>query len=140
MINLAHKQPMILRKRLIPVWPLLLLCGLLVAARVSAVGRWTGTFNAPSGVGVEMIYLLSDGSVMAQDGGYNTNLEANWYQLRPDTSGSYVNGSWRQLQSMHYLRNSFGSQLLRDGRLLLVGDENRGYGATAEIYDPLTDN
>lgn len=136
----GQRKLMTLHKRVVKGWPAVLLYGLLVAARVSAVGTWTNTFNAPSGVGVEMIYLLSDGSVMAQDGGYNTNQEANWYQLRPDTNGSYVNGSWRQLKSMHYLRNSFGSQVLRDGRLLLVGDENRGHGKTAEVYDPVADD
>src|SRR5690348_8263712 len=66
---------------------LLLLCGLLIPWRAGAVGNWTSVFNAPSGVQVELILLLSDGSVMAQDGA-TTNVEMNWYQLTPDNQGS----------------------------------------------------
>ena len=84
--------------------------------------------------------LLSDGTVMAQDGGFNTNNEIYWYQLKPDTTGSYVNGSWKALSPMHVIRQMFGSQILRDGRLFIAGDENRGNGKSAEIYNPLTDS
>ena len=117
---------------------LLVLCGLLFPWRAGAIGNWTSVFNAPSGVQVELILLLSDGTVMAQDGA-TTNVEMNWYQLTPDSQGSYVNGKWRALHPMHVKRQMYAVQVLRDGRVFIGGDENDGYGASAEVYNPLTD-
>src|SRR5579871_5342314 len=108
---------------------------LLTPCHVNAVGSFTTVFNAPSGVSVELMILRSDGTVMVQ----NANAETDWYQLTPDNTGNYSNGSWKQLASMHYPRNAYGLELLRDGRLLVVGDENDGNGTTAEVYDPLAD-
>jgi hypothetical protein len=105
----------------------------LVTSRAMAVGSFTTVFNAPAGVSVELMILRSDGTVMVQ----NANVETDWYQLTPDGSGNYSNGGWTQLASMHYPRNAYGLELLRDGRLLVVGDENDGNGGTAEVYDPL---
>jgi hypothetical protein len=102
-----------------------------------AVGSWTAIINEPAGVRIEQMLLLSDGSVMAQG---DNNGEANWWRLSPDSHGSYVNGSWTQLSSMHYARNAYGKLLLKDGRVMVAGDENDGNGGTAEIYDPLTDS
>jgi hypothetical protein len=102
-----------------------------------AVGTWTSVFNAPNGVAVELMLLLSDGTVMAQDGA-STNVEMNWYQLTPDSHGSYVNGKWNALTPMHFPRQMYASQVLRDGRVFVAGDENDGNGTTAEVYNPLT--
>jgi hypothetical protein len=44
--------------------------------------------------------LLSDGTVMAEGG----NVDNTWYKLTPDSTGSYVNGTWSQLASMHVAR------------------------------------
>src|SRR5579862_7535956 len=119
-------------------WLFPIVCGLLAPCRMEAVGSWTSVFNAPNGVQIELILLLSDGTVMAQDGA-TTNVEMNWYRLAPDTTGSYVNGKWSKLSSMHYKRQMYALQVLRDGRVFIGGDENDGYGATAEVYNPLTD-
>jgi hypothetical protein len=121
-----------LRFAAIAKWTGLLLVayGLFVPSRTNAVGTWTSLINAPAGTLMEDIMLLSDGTVMAQ-------YETSWYQLIPDIHGSYTNGGWKQVASMHYDRNAYGLELLRDGRFLVVGDENDGNGTTAEVYDPV---
>jgi hypothetical protein len=98
-----------------------------------AVGSWTGVINEPAGVTIEEMILLSDGSVMGQD---SSSGETNWWQLTPDTTGSYITGKWKQLASMHYARNAYGKTMLQDGRVLVVGDENDHNGTTAEVFDP----
>jgi hypothetical protein len=89
--------------------------------------------------------LLSDGTVMAQSGNYPANTN-RWYKLTPDSSGNYVAGTWSQLASMHLQRLYYGSAVLPDGRVFVVGGEYSGpSGAnndtnTSEIYDPVTDS
>lgn len=135
---------------IIAKWAGLLLVAseLFVPSRAKAVGTWTGVINAPFGVSqISDIMLLSDGSVMAQsDASYvtmvdGTNLTVfvatNWFQLSPDKYGTYASGGWKQVAPMHYSRNAYGLEILRDGRFLVVGDENDGSGSTAEVYDPV---
>src|SRR5437016_7527608 len=111
---------------------------LLIPARAMAVGNWTPlAHNAPGSV--DLMLLLSDGTVMAQQSG----VSSNWYRLTPDIHGSYINGTWTTLAAMHDARLYFSSQVLKDGRVFVAGGE---YGAaglhspnstTAEVYDPL---
>jgi len=100
-------------------------------------GTWTPLTNlAPAGIGTMM--LLSDGTVMAQEGG-----SEKWDKLTPDAVGSYVNGTWSNLASMSTQRLYYGSNILPDGRVFLVGGEYSGPGLpqnfnnTGEIYDPI---
>src|SRR5204862_544405 len=96
-------------------------------------GTWTALTNqAPDGIGT--MVLLSDGTVLGENGG------SAWYRLKPDGHGSYVNGTWSKVAAMHDTRLYFSSAVLRDGRLFVAGGENGSGGATAEIYDPTTDN
>src|SRR5438046_9212348 len=69
---------------------------LLRSSQASAVGAWTPLArNAPAGV--ELMILLSDGTVMcANQGG---SIGRAWYKLTPDNHGSYVNGTWTTLAS-----------------------------------------
>ena len=76
--------------------------------------------------------LLSDGTVMAQNGG-----NAGWYRLTP-LNGDYGNGTWTQLASMHDPRLYYASDVLPDGRLFVAGGEYGSGGGKAEIFDPLT--
>jgi hypothetical protein len=78
--------------------------------------------------------LLSDGTVMAQDGG-----GSNWFRLTPDSTGSYANGTWdsTSIQTMHYSRLYYSSQVLPNGQVFVAGGE---YGTGAdygEVYDPV---
>jgi hypothetical protein len=88
--------------------------------------------------------LLSDGTIMVQGGGSNDAVSA-WYQLTPDNLGDYTNGTWSQLASMDLARLYFGSNVLPDGRVFVVGGEYSGpntqptWTNQGEIYDPVAD-
>ena len=111
-------------------------------ARTLPAGTWTALANlAPSSSGLGTMMLLSDGTVMVQGGG-SAAAVSTWYQLTPDGSGSYVNGTWGQLASMGHTRLYYGSNVLTDGRVLVQGGEYSNAGSftrTGEIYDPLAD-
>ena len=89
----------------------------------------------PDGAGIA--FLLTDGTVMAQGRG------ASWDLLTPDKSGSYVNGTWKQLASLPagYAPSAFASAVLADGRLIIEGGEyNNGSFAFTNlgaVYDPV---
>jgi hypothetical protein len=107
-------------------------------------GTWAPLANTmPSGLGGVMM-LLSDGSVMVLSGGSDAALKT-WYRLTPDSTGSYVNGAWSGTAPMNVGRLYFGSNVLPDGRLFVVGGEYSDPNTTAnwtntgEIYDPVTD-
>ena len=109
-------------------------------ARNLLSGFWTPLNSfAPNSTGTMM--LLTDGTVMAQGGG----VSKQWYQLAPDASGSYINGSWSARAAMGTQRLYFASNVLPDGRALVMGGEYSGptgqanWTNTGEIYDPLTD-
>src|SRR4051812_6833187 len=65
--------------------------------------------------------LLTDGSVMMQSG----NGAGVFYKLTPDSTGSYINGIWRQLASppSGYAPQAGAEAVLADGRVLFVGGE-----------------
>ena len=107
-------------------------------SRVVPTGSWTRLAHAaPSMIGT--MVLLSDGTVLAEGGGtVNT-----WYKLTPDASGSYVNGTWSNLASMHHTRLYMASNVLRDGRVFVAGGEYSDAGGetnTAETYDPVANS
>src|ERR1043166_3219412 len=97
-----------------------------------SAGTWTPLAHQPPTT-ISLLLLLTDGTVMAADGYYG------WYRLRPDLHGSYVNGTWSSLASMHDSRFAAGSVVLIDGRVLMAGGEYGTGRMTSEIYDPLTD-
>src|SRR5438105_396754 len=88
--------------------------------------------NAPGGIGTMM--LLPNGTVMAQING----ISADWALLTPDAAGSYVNGTWSRLASMHDTRLYDASQVLQDGRVFIAGGEYGTGSRTGETYNPLT--
>ncbi|HEV2969671.1 MAG TPA: hypothetical protein VGY55_06750, partial [Pirellulales bacterium] len=99
-------------------------------------GTWTPLGHAaPSGIGT--MELLTDGTVMALSGG-------NYYKLTPDATGSYVNGTWSQLASPSVQRLYDATNVLQDGRVLVLGGEYSGPSNTldttntGEIYNPVT--
>jgi hypothetical protein len=116
---------------------------LLVAALAALPGLAFGQsvqqlkHQAPDGV----IYTLqlTDGTVLAQGGN-----ESDWWVLTPDNTGSYVNGTWKQVGSLPagYVPYATASETLADGRMLLEGGEyNNGNFAfihDGAVYDPAT--
>jgi hypothetical protein len=112
-----------------------------------ATGTWTPLTNQISlfdGIGNPI--LLSDGSVLVQDAGYN-----DWYRLTPDRNGNYVNGTWTQIALAPYNPLYHSTEVLPDGRMVIEGGEylciNYGNPTTAAcnpvwtnlgaIYDPV---
>ena len=110
---------------------MLAVCALWLPGRAAAEGTWTALANLAPG-GVETMLLLSDGTVMAQNGGGTA-----WYRLTPDSTGSYVNGTWTSLASMHYSRLYYSSDVLQNGQVFVAGAEYGNGTTNAEIYDPV---
>ena len=79
--------------------------------------------------------LLPDGTVMTA----NPGTSSSWYRLTPDIHGSYANGTWTTLASMHDTRLYYSSEVLRDGRVFVAGGEYGTGGKNAEVYNPGTD-
>jgi hypothetical protein len=85
-------------------------------------------------------FLMTDGTVIFQGKGLS-----DWAKLTPDQSGSYLNGTWSQIASLPagYAPTDFASQVLADGRLVILGGEyNSGVFVLTNlgaIYDPLAD-
>jgi hypothetical protein len=108
--------------------------------RVVPAGTWTKLSNlAPSPDGIGTMMLLSDGTVMGEGGG----VDKTWYKLTPDSTGSYVSGTWATRASMSVQRLYFGSNVLPDGRVFVVGGEyssDGGFSRTGEIYNPVTNS
>jgi hypothetical protein len=97
-----------------------------------AEGTWVPLANqAPDYI--NLMLLLSDGTVMAANAGGN-----DWYRLTPDIRGSYVNGTWTSLASMHYTRLYYSSDILTNGMVLVAGGEYGTGSKKSEIYDPLS--
>jgi hypothetical protein len=93
----------------------------------------------------DVTLLLPNGDLMLHSAG----VSANWFELTPDSSGSYADGMWTQLASMHVARLYFSSDVLPNGDVFVMGGEyasdgkittNEGqqYSNSAEIYDPAT--
>lgn len=86
----------------------------------------------------QLTFLLTDGTVLAQ--GYNNS---EFWVLSPDKTGSYVNGTWKQVGSLQsgYSPSAASSQVLGDGRVLFEGGEyNFGQFTLTNlgaIYDPV---
>jgi hypothetical protein len=109
--------------------------------RTLLTGTWTGLAHlVPSPNGTGTMTLLSDGTAMVQGGG-SAGPANTWYQLTPDASGSYVNGTWTSLAMMRVQRLYYGSNVLPDGTVFLVGGEyssEGGFSRSGEIYDPVS--
>lgn len=101
----------------------------LIPGKTLAVGTWTPLTSAPP-IGVNNCLLLSDGTVLAMNGG------GQCAKLTPDVHGSYINGSWTAMETMNSSRLFFASDLLTNGNVFAAGGE---YGDPnhwdAEIYN-----
>src|SRR4051794_5613213 len=103
------------------------------------MGTWQALRNQPAFCASTML-LLTDGTVMCQQ-----ENGRQWWRLRPDRFGSYVDGTWSSLAPMMEPRLYYGSAVLADGRVMVIGGEYHGGTAqaeqnTGEMYDPLTNS
>src|SRR5262245_37139746 len=90
----------------------LLAATLMLATSSTRAGTWTPlTDNAPGGV--QLMLLLTDGTVACYDGDADPVTGGDWYRLTPDSSGSYINGSWAAIPmaSMNDPRRYCSSQV-----------------------------
>lgn len=102
------------------------------------VGTWQAVLNAaPEGVSDPV--LLTDGRVALHVGE-----NPDWWALTPDSTGSYVSGTWSQLASLPsgYAPLYYASAVLPDGRLVVEGGEYNISGTASDtnlgaIYDPV---
>ena len=104
-------------------------------------GTWQTATQAPAS-GLTNPLLLTDGTVIFLD-----YLTGAWYKLTPDSTGSYINGTWSQIASLPsgYKPLYFASAVLPDGRVLIMGGEYNGnfaaggavWTSLGAIYDPI---
>jgi len=107
---------------------------------------WTPLKNPPPFGTPGTMLLESDGTVLVHDEPDNNTTGGTnaWYKLTPDSTGSYVDGTWSQIASMPaaYSPLYFASAILPDGRMIVEGGEYIGENAVwsdqGEIYDPVT--
>jgi hypothetical protein len=99
--------------------------------------KWQSLKHPPT-FQTDTALLLTDGRVMVHE--YNS---PNWWALTPDQTGSYVNGTWKQLASMpsDYAPLYFASQVLPGGRVLVEGGEynflSQDETNLGAIYEPI---
>jgi hypothetical protein len=118
---------------------LLLLSGLLSPSHSMATGTWL-PLNNPAPNNIDTMLLLPDGTVIATDGSpMSGEIGNSWYRLTPDSTGSYLNGTWSTLAPMTYLRLYYSSQVLTNGQVFIAGAEYGTGTNAAEVYDPLAD-
>jgi len=101
------------------------------------MGTWAALTNQPT-FNASTVLLLTDGTVMCQ-----AENATSWWRLSPDTNGSYLNGSWSALASMHNSRLYYASAVLADGRVVVAGGEYSDAGNDTdkgEIYDPVANS
>ena len=111
----------------------------LAFAALAGAQTWTPLAHQPT-FSASTALLLTDGTVMVQA------IESNvWWRLTPDSTGSYINGTWSQLASMPTGYNPlyFASAVLPDGRVVVEGGEYNGGNNAVEtnlgaIYNPVT--
>lgn len=96
----------------------------------------SGLANAPPS-GISTMLLLTNGNVMAQSSAFGSN---KWYELTP-VNGSYANGTWSILAPSIVVRNYYGSVVLPDGDVMILGGEFSSAGNNTpdgEIYHTST--
>jgi len=120
--------------------PLVLLSLFVLALGTASAQTWTPLVNQPPFAAGNPL-LLTDGTVIA----HNT-CAPDWWRLTPDSSGSYVNGTWSQIASLPngYGPLYFASAVLPDGRVIVEGGEYNFCSAVwtnlGAIYDPVSDS
>jgi hypothetical protein len=116
----------------------------LLESRTLLASNWTALTNQPPiQTAVQTMELLTNGDVMAAT--YDNNFK-DWYLLTPSSTGSYVNGTWSFLTSEPTGRLYYGSTIMQNGNLFIVGGEyingssTETWANTGEIYDPATNS
>ena len=118
--------------------------GVFVEQVNAQVGTWTPLNRLAPDANNGVMILMTDGSVICHTvSGGNQGDGTIWDKLTPDSTGSYVNGTWSTIAPMTQERYSFSSEVLKNGRVYAAGGEYGTDGTQngwhGEIYDPTTD-
>jgi hypothetical protein len=115
---------------------------LAVSAAVQAQTWITVTNTPPAALGTALV--LTNGTVFAQGMQADGYATGNWYTLTPDSTGSYINGTWKKMGTMPtgYSPLYYASAVLPSGEVVVIGGEYNN-DATEEtnlgaIYNPAT--
>ncbi|HEV2425159.1 MAG TPA: hypothetical protein VGZ29_10070 [Terriglobia bacterium] len=99
----------------------------LALAGFASAQTWTTLTNQP-GANVGPMLQLRDGRILVNES--QSPDPGNWYILTPDSTGSYVNGTWSSGGTMQsgYQPIYFGSQVLLNGTQVAIegGEYNQG--------------
>ncbi len=93
-----------------------------------------------SSVRVYGYFLLMDGRVLANECEQSGIATTRWWTLTPDSSGSYLNGTWSQVGSTVYTHLYFASSITPAGKVLVAGGEYSTGGSETnkcELFDPI---
>ncbi len=107
---------------------------------LAAQGTWSAVTSPAPGMNAGVALVLNDGSIMVKtETGGGDGIGNTWNRLKPNAQGSYVNGTWSVLPAMASTRLYFSSQVLKNGKVYVVGGEyGTGYGNIAgQVYDPV---
>jgi hypothetical protein len=105
-------------------------------------GTWTAVTTAPPSA-VAHTLLLTDGSVLVNSFFFETHNDV-WYRLVPDSTGSYINGTWHHAGAAPSGYNPlyFSSAVLPTGQVVIIGGEYNNGGADwttlGATYNPHT--
>jgi len=116
---------------------LLLIGGIFCGYHGGAQGTWSPLAHAAPHANEGVMLVLTDGTIMCKNstgGSYGTG----WDKLTPDSHGSYLNGTWTSLSSMHDDRLYCSAQVLPNGSVYTAGGEYGSGGNNAEVYNPQT--
>ncbi len=102
-------------------------------------GTWTAVRDTAPHLNYGVCLLMTDGTVICHNKNGGT-YGSGWDRLTPDASGSYVNGTWDTISSMHYDRLFFSSQVLPSGKVWVAGGEYGSGDTAGEVYDPLANS
>ena len=112
---------------------------LLSLANFANAQKWTPIKNKAPFSSPSTSLLLTDGSVIVQDGD-----ASDWWRFTPDKNANYINGTWTQIASLPsgYGPLYYASAVLKDGRVIVEGGEyNLGSGQVetnlGAVYDPV---
>lgn len=100
-------------------------------------GKWTAVKTPAPHENMGVCLLMTDGTVIC----HTTNGPGEgtgWDRLTPDSTGSYINGKWDTIASMHYDRLFFSTQVLPSGKVYAAGGEYGAGDTAGEVYNPVT--
>jgi len=106
------------------------------------MGTWKPLANQPN-FNASTMLLLTDGTVMCQDGGVALGGSSHWHKLTPDANGSYLLGTWTALADSPSAPRAYASAVLINGSVFVAGGE---YAdglewdlLAAQVYNPVSD-